>query len=116
MLVWDGGGSTVTTNLLMETAFSGIAVPTDPTDINNRVNIWQYYTINDYGQFISMVNTALQTCFNSLKNANPSMLPNAPPYLMFNSTTKLITIIDEQNYVDPIGGETRLWFLMIYMN
>jgi hypothetical protein len=60
-----------------------------------------YYQYSIQG-FINMINTAFQTAFNNLKAANPGNAVTAAPYLIYDNTTFLISLIVQPQYLGNV--------------
>jgi hypothetical protein len=71
------------------------------------VGTTDYYSVYSYQNFIDMINSALSTAFTTLKTAKPLAPPTEAPYMIYNSTTKLMSIVAQKSY-DPVtaGGPT----------
>jgi hypothetical protein len=67
----------------------------------------EYYYQYSFQGFINMINTAFQTAFNNLKAANPGNSATAAPYLIYNNTSYLVSLIIQPQYLNNIR---------IYMN
>jgi hypothetical protein len=62
----------------------------------------QYYYIFSFTSFIDMINTAFETAFNTLKNANISISPTIKPYMYYDPMTSLFSLIVQKNYINNI--------------
>lgn len=58
-----------------------------------------YYAVTSYRSFIKMVNTALSSAFNTLKAANPGAPMTQPPFLYLDSSTNLISLVIQKQYL-----------------
>ncbi len=89
--------------------------PRPSAPIPNQDYTNPYYNIFSYEHVLSMINTALMTSFNQLKTANPGAPGNNPPFLIFDPTTQLISLVVENTYVSPpFGGAGPV--IEIFMN
>jgi hypothetical protein len=71
-----------------------------------------YYNIYNFEFFNAMVNTAFETCWNTLKSAIGT-LPNVdPPVIKYNPTTQLFSIVVDENVFVDNGSA----YVNIYMN
>lgn len=61
-----------------------------------------YYYIYVYQEFVNLINTAFNQAFTTLKTANPGITPTEAPYVIYDATTQLMSIIVPTNYVGVI--------------
>ncbi len=78
-------------------------------EIRNRYS--DYYSLYSVGTLVDMINTAFDTSFTALKSGNTGAPPTQPPFMQFDPTTKLFTLIAQTLY-DSNGPTT----IEIYMN
>ena len=50
--------------------------------------------------FLKMVNTTLETCYNNMKVINPGYLPTQAPFFTYESTSTIITMWADGEYLD----------------
>jgi hypothetical protein len=102
-MVDTNNNNTATANLLMSNNFTGgIPIPNDPTYVKNNIDFWQYYSIYTFDQFITMVNTAFLSCFNTLATKPTGV--TAAPYIMLDSTSGNLAMIYQEAYNFPSSG------------
>ena len=63
-------------------------------DPNASNGIW------NYGEFVEIINNALKKSFTDIKLAYPAAPPTEPPYIIYDSSSKLLTLIAQLSYED----------------
>ena len=74
-----------------------------PTQVNSP-----YYYVYSYQHMIKMFNTAIATAWGLVKAAVPAAPTTVTPYLLFDSETKLVSLVTEFVYADPSAFEIYL--------
>ena len=98
-----------------------LTAPTPAPPISKQDLSSTYYYIYNYGNFINMVNTALQTAFATLRAFNPGVFENpsvcVAPYLDFDSTTNRVILHAEQTrYDETYTSIANAALIKIYFN
>lgn len=60
-----------------------------------------YYYVYSYQHMIDMINIAFESSFAALKAAFPAAPPTQPPFLYYDATTQLISIVFQTEYAKP---------------
>jgi hypothetical protein len=63
-------------------------------DPNASNGIW------NYGEFVEIINNALKKSFTDIKLAYPAAPPTEAPYIIYDSSSKLLTLIAQLSYED----------------
>jgi hypothetical protein len=71
-----------------------------------------YYSIYSYEYFTSLVNTAFNSAYNSLRVLQPSLPVNSPPIMSYNPVTQLFTLTVIDALYNPSVGAA----VTIYLN
>lgn len=85
---------------------NSVSAPSSVVYPSTSQSVYRYYEIYHYQQFVDMVNVAFNTAFGLLTGLDPSI--SAEPYITFDPTTKLFTLVAQKSYVTNN--------LKIYMN
>ena len=86
-------------------------VPSPPSLNKNLYQSYvPYYYIYNYSYFITLVNTALTTCFNNLQNQVQLPTSNVPYLQWDNSTEKATLITDNAGFNDANTNPISLYF------
>lgn len=90
--------TTITTTLIYQDFTSGFNLPLR--------SIWHYQ------QLLEILNTALSTCYDDMKSAQPGVPPTVPPFVTFDAQTQLFTLNAPKLYNEvDAGAETiKIWF------
>lgn len=80
----------------------------DPLPTLSTKKNTKYYYVYEYQHVISLFNIALLSSFNALKLANPASPQTEAPFLIFNSSTQLISMVAPVNYNTP-GDEIQIF-------
>lgn len=90
-----GGGPPLTQTFLIYVPHNQtLPVPTLPITVNNI----QYYALSSYQQIVDEINVGLASAFAGL--TVPVLVPPlAAPYMQYNSTTQLFSLVADQRYV-----------------
>lgn len=91
-------GANVYRVYLQWVAESSLIQPADTVDTTN-IYSFQYYSLFSYQYFTDLVNIALSTAFTALKTANPAAVQTASPYLVYNPSNKLYSLVAQSTYV-----------------
>ncbi len=88
------------TELIWIPELKGQPVPPGPTVGEGpvRKNYYLYYSLYSVQWFVDMINTALATSFTALKTANPGAPPTLPPFMTFNTQSKLFSLHAQVSY------------------
>jgi len=84
-------------------------IPQTPTTTPDYSS--SYYYVNNFGQWVDMCNTALQTAFTALSGATSLPSSNAP-YLLYDPTSNDVSLLGDKTGYDT----TATTHIGIYMN
>ncbi len=101
-----------------------IPPPPGPTVMGNQTQrdpqYLEYYSLYSYNHFTSLINNALKICFTTniepLLPVIPIVVPPAiqrayePPYISFNSSTKLFTLYTQNIFLDSETLPVNIYF------
>lgn len=63
-----------------------------------------------YQEFLDMINTALTDAYADLKVAEPGLPPTAPPYMIYDASTRLCSILAETAYDSNLPNPVKIYF------
>lgn len=80
-------------------------IPTPSAPIPYQLNS-AYYWVFSYQQMVRMINTAIATSFAAMKAAHPGAPPTEAPFLLYDESTQLFSMIFQESY--SAGGAPTL--------
>jgi hypothetical protein len=111
----QAGANVVTQNVIFEPQNLVADVPLGPSLYPDGLPNFRtgYYNIQSYAFFMGLVNNAFVTAYNALQVLDPTLPPNEPPILNFDSATNLFSITGPNSIYN---NDTAVNPVIIFMN
>lgn len=105
--------------IFVSTISNGFPRPITAQDPNPMRNPNYYYYVYDYRDFLSMINTAFTTAYNTLNAATGGSLTSSPPFFSYNAQTSLFSLHCPDAYLSSLPAPIKIYMnypLFIFFN